>query len=368
MQGTLIIGGGAIGLALGWRLLLRGEAVVLLERQETGREASWASAGLLAVSTKPANHEDPHVRMRRESQALYPDFVAELESTTGEKIDYRTHGTLYVALIEEELDELRRLHQVFQERPAPTRWVEGAELRTLEPALSQGAVAGVLNTADTQLDNRRFVAALRSAFIKAGGELHEHTPVESVRMNGEGPPTVLAGGREWQASKIVLAAGAWSGLIPGFDGVLRQLVWPVKGQILALKAPEGTIRHAVVTSDAYLAPREDGRIVVGATLEEKGFDPDITVGAVYELLRAAQRAMPVARDWQLYETWCGFRPGSRDGAPILGKSGIPGLYLATGHFRSGIVNTAYTAKVLTDLLLDDSWPDWMEAFSPDRFT
>jgi glycine oxidase len=142
----------------------------------------------------------------------------------------------------------------------------------------------------------------------------------------------------------------------------------VKGQILAIRTEPGTIRHNVRTPDVYMVPREDGRLVVGATVEEMGFNRDLTVGGIFELLRGAWRAIPGLYELPLHETWCGFRPGSRDNAPILGETEIPGLFLATGHYRNGILNTPVTAFHMATAILDGKTPDVLAPFSPRRFT
>ena len=179
---------------------------------------------------------------------------------------------------------------------------------------------------------------------------------------------VLAAGAEWRAKRLVLAAGSWSGLIPGLQSWLRPLVRPVKGQALALTMPSvDFLTHMIKTPDVYMAPKSDGRLVVGATVEEMGFNRDITAGAIYELLRGAWRAVPSVYELPLQETWCGFRPGSRDNAPILGETDVEGFYVATGHFRNGIINTPVTAKFMSELILDNSTPELLQRLSPSRF-
>ncbi|HKI99054.1 MAG TPA: FAD-dependent oxidoreductase, partial [bacterium] len=194
------------------------------------------------------------------------------------------------------------------------------------------------------------------------------TPVDEVRLLDEGPPAVVAGGREWRHERLLLAAGSWSGLIPGLDGALRPWVRPVKGQILAIRAPADLIRHNIRTPDVYIVPRVDGRLVVGATVEEMGYNRDLTVGGVFELLRGAWRALPGVYEMPIEEIWCGFRPGSRDNAPILGETEIPGFFIATGHYRNGILNTPVTAHYMSEAILGGELPEFMAPFSPRRFS
>ncbi|HKI97039.1 MAG TPA: FAD-dependent oxidoreductase, partial [bacterium] len=286
-KGTLIIGGGLIGLSIGWKLRLRGEPVTLLERGETGREASWAGAGMLAPVGEVHFQEDLNLRLGQESLRLYPDFVAEVEAYTGRSVGFRMEGGMKVSLHADDTAELRHLFEYQQKLDLPVRWLNGREAQELEPALSHNVVAALHIPADYQVDNRLLVDALKAAFVKAGGTLHEHTPVDEVRLLDDGPPAVVAGGREWRHEHLLLAAGSWSGLIPGLDGALRPWVRPVKGQMLAIRAPEGWLRHNLRTPDVYVVPRGDGRLVVGATVEEMGFNRDQTVGGVFELLRGA---------------------------------------------------------------------------------
>lgn len=367
-KGTLIIGGGLIGLAIGWRLCQRGEPVTLLERGETGHEASWAGAGMLAPVGEVHFQEDANLRLGQESLRLYPDFVAELEAFTGLSVGYRQEGGLSISLHADDTAELRHLFEYQQKLELPVRWLSGREAQALEPALSHNVVAAVESPADHQVDNRLLVAALKAGFLKAGGTLHEHTPAEEVRLLDDGPPAVIAGGREWRHERLLLAAGSWSGLIPGLDGALRPWVRPVKGQILAIRAPADLMRHNVRTPDVYIVPRVDGRLIVGATVEEMGFNRDLTVGGVFELLRGAWRALPGVYEMPVHEIWCGFRPGSRDNAPILGETEIPGFFIATGHYRNGILNTPVTAHYLSEAMLGGELPEFFAPFSPRRFS
>jgi glycine oxidase len=366
--GTVIAGGGVVGLGIGWKLAQRGEPVTLLERGEAGREASWAAAGLLAPATEVHYQEDANLRLGLESMRLYGDFVAELEAFTGQSVDYRTEGALSVALTADEAADLKDLYEYQRARGLPVTWLTPEALRELEPGLSTFVTAGVHCGMDHQVDPRLLVAALKAAFVKAGGTLLEQTPVTEVRLDGGTLRGVVAGGREFAPQRLVIAAGAWSGLLPGLPEPLRPPVRPVKGQILAVRRPDPAfLRHIVRAPRAYFAPKSDGRIVIGATVEEMGFNRDLTAGGIYELLRAAWELLPGVYELPIAEMWVGFRPGSRDNAPILGATQVPGVYLATGHFRNGILFTPITALGMTELLLDGRTPDALKPFSPQRF-
>jgi glycine oxidase len=221
---------------------------------------------------------------------------------------------------------------------------------------------------DHQVDNRRLVPALKAAFLKAGGTLREHCPVERVHLEPGGPFALELGGAGTQeARRLVLAAGSWSGLIPGLSEALRPLVRPVKGQMLCIQAAPDLLRHVVRTPDCYIVPRGDGRLIVGATVEEMGFDKQLTVGGCFELLRGAWRAIPGVYELPVAELWAGLRPGSRDNAPLLGETEIPGFFLATGHYRNGILNTPVTALWMSELILGAQPTPFQQRFSPRRF-
>jgi glycine oxidase len=180
---------------------------------------------------------------------------------------------------------------------------------------------------------------------------------------------VRAGEREYTARRLVIAAGAWSGLLPGLPEAVRPPVRPVKGQALSLRSHQPEfLRHLVRTPRCYMGPKSDGRIVIGATVEEMGFNRDLTAGGMYELLRAAWEALPGVYELPIQEMWCGFRPGSRDNGPILGESRIPGVFVATGHFRNGILFAPVTAHYMSRLILEGDLPEALKPFSPLRFS
>lgn len=365
---TLIIGGGVVGLGVGWKLAQQGETVTLLERGETGREASWAAAGLLAPATEVHFQEDRNLGLGLESMRLYGDFVAELEGFTGQKVDYQTQGALSVALTADEAADLKALYEYQRERGLPVQWLTPEAARELEPGLSGFVTAAVFCGMDHQIDARLLVAALKAAYLKAGGVLFEHTEVTDIEVREGGFAGVKAGGREFRAGKLLIAAGSWSGLLPGLPEEVRPPVRPVKGQLFAVRSPGPEfLRHLVRTAKLYIGPKGDGRIVVGATVEEMGFNRDITAGGQYSLLRAAWETLPGIYELPIVETWCGFRPGSRDNSPILGESKIRGVFLATGHYRNGILFAPVTAMYMSRLMLNGEVPEAIRAFSPLRF-
>jgi glycine oxidase len=364
----LIIGGGVVGLAVGWKVAQRGVAVTILERGQAGCEASWAAAGMLGAAAEAHFQDARNVPLRNASLALYPAFVRELEAATGQDVDYRTEGTIELSLEADHTAELRRHYDYQREHGLPVEWLSGDAVRELEPQLSNYAAAGVLCAADHQVDNRRLVTALRAAFLGAGGELHEQTEVERLIVEQGRCVGVLAAGERRPADAVLVAAGSWSGMVGGLPPAERPPVRPVKGQMLALGAPDvAYVRHVIRTPDVYIVPKSDGRIVLGATVEEMGFNRELTAGGIYELLKGAWEAMPGVYDLPIVEMWCGFRPGSRDDSPLLGATGLPGLYMACGHYRNGILMTPGTAVHMATLLVDGTTPEVLKPYDPRRF-
>ena len=364
-----MIGGGAIGLAIAWRLAAAGCGVDLFERGEAGHGASWAAAGMLAAGIEAEPGEIPLYALNRRSQQLWPAFAAELEAASGMSVGYRGDGTLAVAFTRDDAARLRFHHDFQRTLGVPLEWLSGAEARRREPYLNPGLVAAVLSPDDHQVDNRALVTALRRAFLAAGGRLHEHSPVSGVDTAGGRVTGVRIGDRRHSADRVILAAGAWSAEVSDIPDHGRPPVRPVKGQMLALQMnPDAPLlRHVLWTPTAYLVPRRDGRLIVGATVEERGFDTSLTAGGIFSLLDGAWRALPGIEDLPIDEMWVGFRPGSRDDAPMLGPSGVDGLVLATGHHRNGILLTPVTADTVSRFILSDEVDEAIRPFAVDRF-
>ena len=227
--GTVIVGAGVVGLGLGWKLAQNGEAVTILERGLAGQEASRAAAGMLSPANEAHFQQDSNLELARESMRMYPRFVEELESCSGCEVDYRVEGTLAVALDADEASQMKTLYEYQLEKDLPVSWIGGDEAREMEPQLSSYVIAAVSCPMDHQVDNRKLVEALKVAFLKAGGGLHEQTEVTEVRCGHGRYQGVVAGGRGWPGGRLVVAAGSWSGLLPGIPDTVRPPVHPVKG-------------------------------------------------------------------------------------------------------------------------------------------
>ncbi len=371
----IIIGGGVIGLSIGWRLAKAGREVVLFDRDRAGRAASWSSAGMLTPLAEVRFEEEALLRLGLQGLDRFPEFVAELESDTGSTVGYRRDGVLLVGITRDDVEHLRFRYDYQENLGLPVEWLSGADARAREPHLSPRVSAAVWCPGDHQVDNRLLLDALKLGFQKAGGALRESTPVESVDIQGERVRGVTGGGEVHTASTVVLSAGCWSRLIPGLPDAVRPPVRPVRGQILRLKMTEDLTLRTMIwysriasSTVAYLAPKDDGHLVLGATSEEMGYDTHLTAGGLFELLRAAWEALPGVYDLPIVETQAGLRPGSRDDAPILGKTPIGGLILATGHYRKGILLAPITAYAIEDLILTGQTPDAIRPFGIERFT
>jgi glycine oxidase len=365
-----IIGAGVIGLGIAWRLAARGASVAVFDQGAAGAGASHAAAGMLAACAEAEPGEDALVTLGRESQARWPAFAAELQQGSGIDVGLRSEGTLVVALTAD--DQARLNHQlVFQQKLGlPLHWISAAETRRREPHLAGKLAGAVFSPEDHQVDNRKLAAALRIAAEAAGASINEHRPVSTISSRaGRVDGVVLADGTEVAAEVVVLAAGAWSRSIAGLAPELRPPVRPIKGQMLALRmdAAAPLLNHVVWAPGAYLVPRRDGRLLVGATVEEKGYDTALTAGGLLTLLEAAWRAVPAVEELPIDEMWVGHRPGSRDDAPILGAGPIAGLVYATGHHRNGILLTPITADTVARLILEGVTEPVIRPFGIERF-
>jgi len=365
-----IIGAGVVGLAIAWRLAARGVAVSVFDRGKAGAGASHAAAGMLAACCEAEPGEEALVSLGRDSQARWPGFADELLCASGIDVELRREGTLVLALTADDQGEI--LHRLeFQKKlELPLEWLTAADTRKKEPHLA-GKIAGALfSPQDHQVDNRKLVQALRIAAEGAGARIFEHRPVKEIAVHG-GKATGVAfeDGATETADLVVLAAGARSRQIGGLPPDRRPPVRPVKGQMLALRmdAASPLLDHVLWAPGAYLVPRRDGRLIVGATVEEKGFDETVTAGGVMALLDAAWRAIPAVEELPIDEIWVGHRPGSRDDAPILGPGPLEGLFYATGHHRNGILLAPVTADAMARLILDDVIEPAIRPFGLERF-
>ena len=364
---VLIIGAGVAGLSIGRELVRAGEEVVLFDRGEAGRGTSWLAAGMLAPDAEIGFEELELYRLNRESLERWPDFAEALNDETGIDVDFRTEGTLLVADDRDHAEALRRRFEFQKEQGLAVEWLTGQQAREIEPFLAPRLPAAVWSPSDHQVDNRLFLQALRKSFEEGGGTLRENTTVEAVHPGDPAPAVTTASGERIEGSVVIVAAGVESGRIGGLSEKARPPVRPVKGQMLELRMePSFDLTHVVRGAEAYLAPKSSGRLLVGATMEERGFDTDVTAGGMYDLLEGAWEVVPGIYELPVTDSWAGLRPAARDNAPLLGHA-APGVILATGHFRHGILLAPVTAQEIAHLVLTGETSRWLEPFRPTRF-
>jgi glycine oxidase len=289
---------------------------------------------------------------------------------SGVDVELRREGTLVLALTADDQATLAHGLEFQQKLGLPLEWLSAGATRAKEPHLAGKIAGSVFSPQDHQVDNRKLVQALRFAAEAAGAKIHEQCAVAEISVHGgRAKGVVLADGTAVAADIVVLAAGAWSRGIAGLPPDRRPPVRPVKGQMLALRmdAAAPLINHVLWAPGAYLVPRRDGRLIIGGTVEEKGFDDAITAGGMLTLLEAAWRAIPAIEELPIEEIWVGHRPGSRDDAPILGRAPLDNLFYATGHHRNGILLAPVTADAMARLILDDVAEPAIRPFGLERF-
>jgi glycine oxidase len=349
---VVVVGGGVIGLSCAWRLAQRGARVAVVERGEPGCGATRVAAGMLAPVGELTFGEPELLELTLAAARLYPEFVAELEAASGERTGYEQLGALNVALDRDEAAQLRRVHDLQRSLELEAEWLPPRKCRDLEPGLTPSFHGGVLAVGEAAVDPRALTLALLAALVAEGVEVRTGTEVTDGIFEGERLVGVQTVDEELRAETVVLANGAWSGATPWLPGSARPPVRPVKGQVLELRRRDGTpaARHILASERVYLVPRGDGRLIVGATVEEMGFDTAVTAGGVHELLREAYRLLPDVAEMELVDAIAGLRPGTPDNLPLVGPGAIEGLVLATGHFRNGILLAPLAAEAIVDVL------------------
>jgi glycine oxidase len=372
---AVVVGGGVIGLTSAWRMAQQGMKVVVVD-PEPGRGASWAAAGMLAPVTEVHYTEERSVPLTMASARRWPSFAAEVEADAGSDVGYRPCGTLVVDVDEDDRAWSEELYRYQCSLGLDIERLTNREVRRLEPNIAPGVRSGLLASSDHQVQTRRLVTALMAAATARGVRWHR-APVTAVDIAGGTVTGVLCDGDGHgdgvRAPVVVLAAGCWSGSVTGLPAGVVPPVRPVKGQILRLSGDvqfpllSRSVRVHNQGSSVYIVPRADGTVVVGATVEERGFDTTVTAGAVYELLRDARRVVPGIAELELVEARAGLRPASPDNGPLVGATSVPGLVLATGHYRNGILLCPLTADTVAAVATGGEPPAEMAPFSPARF-
>ena len=361
------MGGGVVGLSVAYELARRGRRVLVVDRDDLPGVATRAAAGMLAP-TSEADFADPTlVELELDSLGRYPEFVAGIEDLTGQTCGYRTEGTLWVALNRDQEGDLERLAAMQRTKGLAAAWLSSREALAREPHLSGRVVAGLLIEGDHQIDPRPLAAALRTAIAALGGRLVTGCRVSRIDAEG-GQALEVSGDVEGTAFRVacdvaVLAAGVWSGDVAAPLPPLG--LRPVKGQLVRLGGAE-LLRHVVRSPDVYLVPRRGGELLLGATMEEQGLDALPTAGATLDLLREAWRILPGVYDLAVTELSVGFRPAVRDHRPVIGATSTPGLFVATGHFRNGVLLAPATAHYLAEWIAEGTAPAALAPFGVER--
>jgi glycine oxidase len=364
---VVVAGGGVIGLSVAWRAAQRGLSVTVVD-EAPGAGASYAAAGMLAPVTEVAYGEEPLLALCRASIERYPAFVAEVAAASGMDVALRTAGTLLVGFDDDDMRALDELHRFQRELGLAAERLSARAARRREPSLTPRLRGGLHVPGDHSVDPRQLHAALLRAAESSGVQVLR-ARIGSVCTDGcRATGLRLADGRELSARSVVLALGAWSASLPGVPPLP---VRPVKGQILRLRGADGlldgTVRALVRGRHVYLVPHAKDGLVIGATVEEKGFDATVTAGAVHELLRDAIEVVPGVTELELVETLARWRPGTPDNAPLLGSSPLPGLVLSTGHYRNGVLLAPVTGDAIAALLVGGALPEEAAPFAADRF-
>jgi len=367
---VLIVGAGIAGLAIAWRLAGQGTQVEIVERGVAGRGATWAAAGMIAPGAELGRDTSAMARLARQARAKWPAFAAELEQRSEQGVGYREIGSLIVAQTAAEADALQaQAAELANESGGDAAaWLSPDRLRNAEPLLSPALLGALRIPDDAQVDNRALCAALCSVLEKEKIALREQCEVLSLVVRDGCARAIITAQGTIQADRIVLACGAWTNLIGGVGAEHLPPVKPAKGQMVAIMPPPGkTLPGSLIwAEDVYLAPRHD-RLFIGATVEDASFDVSVSHQARDRLLEAAARVIPSLAEWRVVEMWAGLRPRTPDDLPVLGATGIDGLYLASGQFRNGILFAPSIAEFMSGLVLGQPVKDEFRAFDPRRF-
>ncbi|NMI01937.1 glycine oxidase ThiO [Pseudonocardia acidicola] len=365
-----VLGGGVIGLSSAWRAASAGWQVTLLD-PAPGSGASWVAGGMLAPVTEAWPGEEDLLALGVDSVGRWPGFAAELDAAAGRPAGLRTEGTVVAATGSGDRAELDALAAHLERLGRPTERLSGRELRRLEPAIGPDVRGGLSVPGDLAVDNRMLLAALRAAGEKAGVTFEARSARRVREDGGRVAGVCCAEGPDVDADVVLVCAGAYSSALhPTLEGLIR----PVKGEILrlarrtgAFPPPRRTVRALVDGRPVYAVPRDGDGLVVGATQAETGFDTEVTVAGVRDLLRDIERVLPGVAEYALLEAAAGLRPGSPDNLPLIGAPGPDGLLVATGHHRNGMLLAPVTADAVLALLRGEPVPESVRAADAARF-
>jgi glycine oxidase len=362
---VIIVGGGVIGASIAFELAAEKLDVLLIDSQQPGREASWAAAGMLSPGPDSPDAL-PLVPFAKESMRLYPEFIASVEELSGKTTAFARKGVFEVFTAPNGDSERDKMVAQYQTLGLSIEPVATEVARKAEPALGPAVRAAAWLPQEATLDPRMLMDALLATVQNRGVEILVDSPVSSVMVDGNHCTGVVTRGRNISAKCIVVAAGCFS---EGIDWLGRYApTRPIRGQLLTLESKSVTLARTLRSNKAYLVPRPNGRIIAGSTLEDAGFEKHVTPAGVRKILDGVLELAPALANAQLVDAWAGLRPGTPDHLPILGPTDIRGLYMATGHYRNGILLAPATAKLLSRWILGGKPELDTERFSPLRFT
>jgi glycine oxidase len=361
---AVVAGGGLIGASIALELAEAGMKVGLYDAREPGREASWASAGM--ISPAPENPGMiPFVPMSLASVALYPEFIRKVEELTGMDVGYRKDGALDVILEGDAQKELSTIIALQHGVGLRAEALNAEQAREMEPSLTEETRAAVFRPDEASLDARVFTGAVLEAGRRKGVQIFAGNGAKAVWKEGGRCRGLVLEKGQVEAKWTIIAAGCFSARIAGVEPYAP--VFPAKGQMLALRCESVEIQRVLWLEHTYLVPRNDGRIIAGSTIERTGFDHDVTAGGMKKILSEALQLVPGLEKARIEETWAGLRPDSLDHLPIIGPTDVDGLLIATGHFRSGILLAPVTARLIREWVTKQRVSvDWGRV-SPMRF-
>ena len=362
---VVVIGGGVIGLTVARALVQRGvRDVHLIERSSLGAEASFAAGGMLAPQTE-ANGRNDFFELACQSRDLYPNFASELREETGIDVELDTTGTLYLALTEGDLKEIRKRYEWQTQAGLVVENLTPSDARELEPCVAESVLGALRFPHDIQVENRRLLNALINTVDKLGVRIYTDTNADSLTTE-RGRVTGVQTSRGFvSCRKIIVAAGTWSSAI---EHAHTPKIEPVRGQMICLDAKPQLTRHVIFSPRGYLVPRQDGRLLAGSTSENAGFTKQVTAGGVSTILAHAREISPAISRLPIVDTWSGLRPRAADGLPVLGPCDeIDGLFYATGHYRNGILLAPVTGELIAEAVITGHVSSLLAAFSPNRF-
>jgi glycine oxidase len=360
----IVVGAGIAGLAIGWRLAQAGATVEILERGQPGRAATWAAAGMLAPGAELGNGHNGLVHFAKTARIAWPDFARELEQASGVDIGFRESGSLMVARDQGRADALKQ-HAAAR---GDVEWLTGDQVRQIEPLMSPNVTGALHVPHDAQVDNRVLGNALIAALTRLPVTMRNNCAVQALVSAGGHIRAVSTSTGTYEAEAVVLACGAWINLLSGVAQGELPPIRPAKGQMIALAPPTGAAlpQSLIWDEEIYLVPKRD-RVLIGATVEDAGFDTSVTRETSRHLVAAAAAIMPALSEWRMAEMWAGLRPRTPDDAPVLGKSAISNLYVAGGQFRNGILFAPAAADAMTALIINGRGSEAITSFDPCRF-